>query len=995
MRYIGSHGVAELHRYKYSGVDHSLVAKYVLQPFWRRFVNFFPLWMPKKKKGEEEMVVAVAVAMGGCEQWAGARKGWLEGHRSWEESPELGLEFDHFGNLIKTEIVQFYTIDRNVLSILEVCEKLFPSPYIGMVIGKLTKFQGNFTRHQKFDLDFSHRTNLDMVNGFSLGIEFSFCNMTFDAVDGKQARRTSSSSPLGELFDHGCDALACAFASLAFGSTIMSGGTTFWFWVITAVPFYLATWEHYFTNTLILPVINGPTEGLMLIYLCHFFTAIVGADWWAQPFGKSLPFLSWVPLINEIPTNKVTLFAIIVFAIIPTSLFKLRLILGALRFLGRLNGGSRSVAVWGRGEEEVGSSIQIVVTEGKRRSQLFFPMSAFGGSGRSFELEEAVVDAIGHRSLSIVERGQGLRRAVLLVGFEPCPTRVNPALSRVCASLRDGLELRRTHIAMEASPESGRSRARVAVADVKGSSHSPGSPVELSPKHPDLSRFCASLRDGLELRRTHTVIAASPKSGQPQAKATVEDFGGSSHSPGSTVELYPFVVLVGGVLIWDYLSPYDLIGNYPHLVIVGTGFAFGFLVSLFYLPFAIANALTARLNDGVPLVDDRWVLLLYCVYTGSLYLHFAVSVIHEITTALGIYCFRFISDALILVICQGYKERSLRCANVVFWVALPVFKILKVGVNFFFTRSVSLSQSNFRRSGGYCVCRLETSVGCGSDPRSANTSNEKKQGTVSLPDELIFFDILTRLLVRSLLLFRSVSKLWCSLISSPALVNLNLIQSWADHPDGFALLISVRDRCSSELVLLPASHGGDLAAHFLTLPDSTKHHSMSKNLNGLLCLHHRNRITSQLQNTFHSDNSMHICNPSTREIVKLPVNLQIPKFSAHGIIVAFDLRDENFRVIPLPRADIASANLKTNLVHGIALSARPYLIQVNGLLAVICSEHVEQNMIEIPSVPFLPYGTINTGGVLLVPQIALHEQDRNGNGELWGGFIVLVPVPIS
>jgi len=46
MGYIGSHGVAALHRYKYSGVDHSYVAKYVLQPFWTRFVNFFPLWMP-------------------------------------------------------------------------------------------------------------------------------------------------------------------------------------------------------------------------------------------------------------------------------------------------------------------------------------------------------------------------------------------------------------------------------------------------------------------------------------------------------------------------------------------------------------------------------------------------------------------------------------------------------------------------------------------------------------------------------------------------------------------------------------------------------------------------------------------------------------------------------------------------------------------------------------------------------------------------------------
>ncbi|GMY32590.1 choline/ethanolaminephosphotransferase 1, partial [Fagus crenata] len=41
-------------------------------------------------------------------------------------------------------------------------------------------------------------------------------------------------------------------------------------------------------------------------------------------------------------------------------------------------------------------------------------------------------------------------------------------------------------------------------------------------------------------------------------------------------------------------------------------------LSLLYLPFAIANALTARLNDGVPLVDERLVLLLYCVFSGPL-----------------------------------------------------------------------------------------------------------------------------------------------------------------------------------------------------------------------------------------------------------------------------------------------------------------------------------------------------------------------------------------
>ena len=31
----------------------------------------------------------------------------------------------------------------------------------------------------------------------------SFIYQTLDAVDGKQARRTNTSSPLGQLFDHG------------------------------------------------------------------------------------------------------------------------------------------------------------------------------------------------------------------------------------------------------------------------------------------------------------------------------------------------------------------------------------------------------------------------------------------------------------------------------------------------------------------------------------------------------------------------------------------------------------------------------------------------------------------------------------------------------------------------------------------------------------------------------------------------------------------------
>jgi len=38
---------------------------------------------------------------------------------------------------------------------------------------------------------------------------------TLDAIDGKQARRTKSSSPLGQLFDHGCDSFSISFFMLA------------------------------------------------------------------------------------------------------------------------------------------------------------------------------------------------------------------------------------------------------------------------------------------------------------------------------------------------------------------------------------------------------------------------------------------------------------------------------------------------------------------------------------------------------------------------------------------------------------------------------------------------------------------------------------------------------------------------------------------------------------------------------------------------------------
>ncbi|CAK9228192.1 unnamed protein product [Sphagnum troendelagicum] len=296
-----------------------------------------------------------------------------------------------------------------------------------------------------------------------------FLYQTFDAVDGKQARRTNSSSPLGELFDHGCDALTCAFETMAYASAAMTGKLSFWFWVTAAILFYGATWESFFTDTLILPELNGPTEGLMVIYLAHFFTAIVGPTFWTLNCREALPgFLGKLPFIPDIAVNSFVLCFLLPFAVLLT---------------------------------------------------------------------------FGYNVLNVYK---------------------------------------------------------------------------------------------VVKRRKSSMLAA-------------------------LAMLLPFIALLAAVTLWGWLSPSDIFRNQPHLVILGTGFAFGFLVgrlilahlceepkglktgmctALLYLPFAVGNALSAGVFNGKPLVNETWVLLGYCAFAFSLYAHFAIGVVQEITSALGIYCFR-------------------------------------------------------------------------------------------------------------------------------------------------------------------------------------------------------------------------------------------------------------------------------------------------------------------------------------------------------------------
>lgn len=80
-----------------------------------------------------------------------------------------------------------------------------------------------------------------------------------DGIDGKQARRTKTSSALGELFDHGLDAWSTSFFAIAiydiFGQGYWGAPPLRFLLVLMAIQctFVFSHWEKYNTGVLYLP----------------------------------------------------------------------------------------------------------------------------------------------------------------------------------------------------------------------------------------------------------------------------------------------------------------------------------------------------------------------------------------------------------------------------------------------------------------------------------------------------------------------------------------------------------------------------------------------------------------------------------------------------------------------------------------------------------------------------------------------------------------------
>ncbi|XP_048480524.1 ethanolaminephosphotransferase 1 [Plutella xylostella] len=112
-----------------------------------------------------------------------------------------------------------------------------------------------------------------------------FVAYTLDGIDGKQARRTGTSGPLGELFDHGLDSYSAVLIPTClysiFGRAELS--TLRFFFVVWNVffNFYFTHWEKYNTGVMFLPW--GYDFTMIGSCILLLVTSIIGPKAWHVP----------------------------------------------------------------------------------------------------------------------------------------------------------------------------------------------------------------------------------------------------------------------------------------------------------------------------------------------------------------------------------------------------------------------------------------------------------------------------------------------------------------------------------------------------------------------------------------------------------------------------------------------------------------------------------------------------------------------------------------
>ncbi|XP_016990958.1 cholinephosphotransferase 1 isoform X1 [Drosophila rhopaloa] len=129
-----------------------------------------------------------------------------------------------------------------------------------------------------------------------------FIYQSLDSIDGKQARRTNTSSPLGELFDHGCDSISTVFVAVSACISCQLGHYPNWlfFQCFCAIAlFYCAHWQTYVSGTMRFGRIDV-TEAQFSIIAIHLVSAVLGPEIWLTKIGIGSIELWYGPAMTTI-----------------------------------------------------------------------------------------------------------------------------------------------------------------------------------------------------------------------------------------------------------------------------------------------------------------------------------------------------------------------------------------------------------------------------------------------------------------------------------------------------------------------------------------------------------------------------------------------------------------------------------------------------------------------------------------------------------------------
>lgn len=241
--YLPDGAAARLKAYVYRGEDRSPIYNYLWRPLCRNTVRFFPVWLA----ANVITVLALAVA--------------VFNHVSlWWYMPKVALSLNDSAEATA------------LLPVAEQAEVLRNGVAFGTA------------RYDAF------RAAIDASGAavppwvfIAAGVGLVLYQY-LDNIDGHQARRTGTASPLGLLMDHGCDAFNTIVGSMSIATATGCGPTwKTWFVMSTAVVvFFCNTWEEYYRGALILPVFNGANEGVAVAASLYFYTASQGPAFWLQ-----------------------------------------------------------------------------------------------------------------------------------------------------------------------------------------------------------------------------------------------------------------------------------------------------------------------------------------------------------------------------------------------------------------------------------------------------------------------------------------------------------------------------------------------------------------------------------------------------------------------------------------------------------------------------------------------------------------------------------------